>query len=81
MDTGYVVLDLDTGNALRGFTSEAAALIAVREAAEQYGREAVDSWGLALVTERGTVNLGEGQDLLDRAQNGESAQHPVRDTA
>lgn len=63
----FELWDLETGNALGAFPTERAALLAVADAARRYGREFVESWGLAQVTGTEMCNLGEGFVLLERA--------------
>jgi hypothetical protein len=64
---GYELWDLETGNAVEGFESEQEALLAVLDALVRHGRQRVEPWALAEVTDNATTDLGIGQKLVDRA--------------
>jgi hypothetical protein len=63
----FEVWDLQTGNMVEAFDTEAAALAAVRDAIERHGRAYVESWALAHASTRSMRSLGEGASLIDRA--------------
>jgi hypothetical protein len=63
----FEVWDLQTGNMVDAFDTEAAALAAVRNAIERHGPAYVESWGLAHATTRSMRSLGEGASLIERA--------------
>lgn len=63
----FEVWDLQTGNMVDAFDTEAAALAAVRDAIERHGRAYVASWALAHATTRSMRSLGEGASLIERA--------------
>ena len=64
----YIILDLETGNYVATFDTEAEALADVRLAVERFGRRYAAPWALASKDDDGRVeNLGEGEALIDRA--------------
>jgi hypothetical protein len=70
----YELWHMPTGNLVNTFEREADALVAVRRAYEQSGREAGESFALGTEDRRGrSRQLATGSDLLARALGGESA--------
>ncbi len=64
----YILLDLESGNYMATYHSEAEALADVRETVAQFGRDYVSEWALAGKTSDGTVTaIAEGEVLIERA--------------
>lgn len=63
----FELWDLETGNMVDAFATEAEALGAVRDAYERHGECYVLSWALARATHRRMESLGEGEALIERA--------------
>jgi hypothetical protein len=67
----YQLWNLQTGNMIGDFDSEAEALAFIRETVELDGEAAASNWGLAETSPDGktSTNIGEGAALLARALN------------
>jgi hypothetical protein len=64
----YELWHMPSGNLVNTFEHEAEALVVVRRAYEQRGREAGESYALGTEDRRGrSRQLAAGPDLLDRA--------------
>ena len=64
----YIILDLETGNYVATFDTEAEALADVRLAVERFGRPYAAPWALASKDVHGRmVAIAEGDALIDRA--------------
>jgi hypothetical protein len=63
----YELWDLETGNLVGGYATEAAALAVVRRAIARYGRASMATLALARESRGRTTALAEGEALADRA--------------
>ncbi|MGE0539883.1 MAG: hypothetical protein AB7R89_06855 [Dehalococcoidia bacterium] len=64
----YDIWNLETGNAVAEYDSEAEALELIRWTVETYGRNEASSWALTEIDESGEeCVIAEGETLMDRA--------------
>ncbi len=64
----FELWEMSTGNAIGDYDAEADALAVVRDTAEAYGREAIQSFALVRVNRRGrATTVATGDALADRA--------------
>jgi len=64
----YLILDLESGNAVDSFTSEGAALDEVRMTVAEIGREAAQPWALLSIDESGERHgIAHGERLIELA--------------
>ncbi len=69
----YELWELDTGNLVGGYETEAAALVIVRRSIERYGRESVATLGLAREARGRTTTIAVGDALATRALAAEAS--------
>jgi hypothetical protein len=67
MDATFALWDLETGNLVGAYDTEAAALTVVRRSIAQWGRESVTTLALARESRGRTKALAEGDALAERA--------------
>ena len=65
--TTFALWDLETGNLIGAYDTEAAALAVVRRSIEQHGREAAVALGLSKESYGRTNNVATGLALAERA--------------
>lgn len=74
----YFILDLDSGNDVSTYTTEAAALADVRDVATRDGRDEVVSWALGCHEgDGGLTAIADGDALIDRAFRVAAGPHPT----
>jgi hypothetical protein len=67
MSATFALWDLDTGNLVGAYQTEAAALAAVRHSIERHGRPSVRGLALARETSRSVRSIAQGDSLAERA--------------
>ncbi|MBI3970870.1 MAG: hypothetical protein HY332_06235 [Chloroflexi bacterium] len=83
-DLRYGLLELETGNMVGFFETEAAALAAVVDSIDRYGMEAVETLALAHFVSGEVAAVAEGEQLVEhalaavrgKASNGKTASPP-----
>ena len=63
----YELWDIQTGNLVGGYETEAAALAVVRRSMTEHGRESVEALGLARESRGRTKTIAVGAALVERA--------------
>lgn len=69
----YELWDFESGNLLGAYDTESEALVIVRATIDQYGTDAVQSWGLGHERRSNLKSLLQGEALADRALEAISA--------